>query len=126
MLTSFVLSPCVVKVPGTVWVEPALFWLIISMPTGSRKTTVYQFMRRMLEDVRRAAGCTGIYKSPVSNLFTIWLQMHITDSDPAWLLQDATFEKMGVIMAENKGRLLAMFDELSAFLTKIKLYNSVA
>ena len=42
------------------------------------------------------------------------------DTDPAWLLQDATFEKMGAIMAENKGRLLAMFDELSAFLT---LYN---
>ena len=63
-------------------------------------------------------------KKPCFNLFTIWLQMHITDSDPAWLLQDATFEKMGVIMAENKGRLLAMFDELSAFLTKIKLYNS--
>ena len=27
-------------------------------------------------------------------------------------------------MAENGGRLLAMFDELTAFLTKIKLYNS--
>ena len=40
------------------------------------------------------------------------------DPDPAWLLQDATFEKMGVIMAENKGRLLAMFDERSEFFNK--------
>ena len=61
LLTSFVLSPCVVKVPGTDWVEPSLLWLTISMPTGSRKTTVYQFMRRLLQDVRRAAGCSGRY-----------------------------------------------------------------
>ena len=31
---------------------------------------------------------------------------------------------MGALMAENGGRLLGMFDELSAFLTKIKLYSS--
>lgn len=50
--------------------------------------------------------------------------MSISDHDPTWLLQDATFEKMGVLMAENNGRLLAMYDELSAFLTKIKLYGN--
>ena len=46
------------------------------------------------------------------------------DTDPTWLLQDATFEKMGALMAENGGRQLGMFDELSAFLIKIKLYSS--
>ena len=46
------------------------------------------------------------------------------DHDPTWILQDATFEKMGVLMAENNGRLLAIYDELSAFLTKIKLYGN--
>ena len=46
------------------------------------------------------------------------------DTDPDWLLQDATFEKMGSSMAANGGRLLGLFDELSAFLTKIRLYNS--
>ncbi len=47
-----------------------------------------------------------------------------TDADSTWLIQDATFEKMGALMAENEGRLLGLFDELSAFLTKIRLYNS--
>ena len=47
-----------------------------------------------------------------------------SDHEPTWLLQDATFKKMGVIMAENNGRLLAIYDELSAFLTKIKLYGN--
>ena len=46
------------------------------------------------------------------------------DTESPWLLQDATFEKMGALMAENGGRLLGMFDELSTFLTKIKLYSS--
>lgn len=41
ILTSFVLSPAVIKVPGTDWVEPTLIWLTINMPTGSHKTTVY-------------------------------------------------------------------------------------
>ena len=46
------------------------------------------------------------------------------DSETVWLLQDATFEKMGALMAENKGRLLGIFDELTTFLTKIKLYSN--
>ena len=40
-------------VPGTDWVEPALVWLTISMPTGSRKTTVYQFLMDIIKSVRR-------------------------------------------------------------------------
>ena len=44
--------------------------------------------------------------------------------EPPWVLQDATFEKMDAPMAENGGRLLGIFDELSTFLTKIKLYSS--
>ena len=59
ILTSFVVSPAVVTVPGTDWVEPTLIWLTISMPTGSRKTTVYQFLKRMLQDIRREAKCKG-------------------------------------------------------------------
>ena len=31
---------------------------------------------------------------------------------------------MGVLMTENSGRLLGLYDEMSAFLTKIKLYSS--
>jgi hypothetical protein len=99
-----VLSPAQVKVPTTSWVEPGVIWLTISMPTGSRKTTVDQFLRSLLQDIRNTAGCA--------------------DTDEEWLLQDATFEKMGVLMADNCGRLLGLYDEMSSFLTKIKLYSS--
>ena len=47
-----------------------------------------------------------------------------TDSSPDSVMQDATFEKMGVLMSENGGTLLGLYDELSAFLTKIRLYTS--
>ena len=57
IFTSFVISPAVVAVPGTSWVEAAL---TISAPTGSRKTTVYQFLRGLLQDIRHMAGCTGM------------------------------------------------------------------
>ena len=122
ILTSFVISPAVVTVPGTDWVEPTLLWLTISMPTGSRKTTIYQFLKSLLTDIRKEAECRG---TPIISLMSTYCVLCIlTERDPSWLLMDATFEKMGVLMAENGGRLLGMFDELSAFLTKIKLYSS--
>ena len=48
----------------------------------------------------------------------------LVDADWSWFRSDATFKKMGVLMAENGGRLLGLYDEMSAFLTKIKLYSS--
>ena len=53
IITSFVMSPAIVKVPGTNWVETVLVWLMISMPTGSSKTTMYQFLRDILQSPLR-------------------------------------------------------------------------
>lgn len=66
ILTSFVASPAIVTVPGTDWVEPVIIWLTVSMPTGSRKTTIYQFLRSTLQEIRHAAQCTGMYGIHVS------------------------------------------------------------
>lgn len=60
ILTSLVISPAEVVVPNTDWVEPVLTWLTISMPTGSRKTTVYQFLQGLLQSIREATRCTGV------------------------------------------------------------------
>lgn len=38
-------------------------------------------------------------------------------------MKDTSFPKMGELMAENDGRLLGMFDELSSFLCKINVFN---
>ena len=63
ILTSFVISPTIVTVPNTDWEEATLIWLTISMPTGSRKTTIYQFLRRLLQDIHHEANCKGLLQA---------------------------------------------------------------
>ena len=95
------LSPSVVKVPGTDWTEPVLAWLTVSMPTGSGKSTLFQHLYSMMQEIRVMCG--------------------VTDEEPTWVFDDATFEKMGALMNENSCRLLGFYDEMSAFLTQINL-----
>ena len=103
IITSYITSPAMVAVPGTTWSEPALVWLCINMPTGSTKSSLFQYLQGIVVRVRKACGYTG--------------------RDPAWLLGDATCEKMGDLMATNGGRLLGLYDELSTFLTQLNLYR---
>ncbi len=103
ILTSYVQSPTVVNVPGTEWSERALVWLSINMPTGSTKSALYQYLHGVVNRVREKCG----YRP----------------RDPAWLLGDATCEKMGDLMATNGGRLLGLYDELTTFLTQLNLFR---
>ena len=41
-----------------------------------------------------------------------------------WNDPEATFEKMGAMMAKNHSKSLGLYDELSTFLTQINLYKS--
>ena len=59
ILTSYLLSPTVIKTPANNWMEAALIWLTISMPTGSRKSTVYQFLIDLLKKVRQRVQRKG-------------------------------------------------------------------
>ena len=103
ILTSYVQSPAVVCVPGTEWSERALVWLSVNMPTGSTKSALYQYLHGIVNRVREKCS----------------YQSH----DPAWLLGDASCEKMGDLMASNGGRLLGLYDELTSFLTQLNLYR---
>ena len=103
ILSSFILSPSIVQRPTTDWEEPALVWLTVCMLTGSGKSTLFHHLYSLLRDVQ--ARC------------------NVMEKDPSWVFDDATFEKMGAIMHENSGRLLGIYVELSAFLTKINLYR---
>ena len=103
ILCSFALSPASMRVPHTDWEEPVLLWLTISMPTGSGKSTLFRYLYDLMQHVRTLAG--------------------VAKSDPSWIMDDATFEKMGALMQENGSRLLGFYDELSAFLTQINLYK---
>lgn len=51
-------------------------------------------------------------------------KLELDESSPPWLLEEATFEKMWAMMAENYSKLLGLYDELSSFLTQVNLYKS--
>ena len=40
-----------------------------------------------------------------------------------WLLDEASFEKMGELMATNHSKLLGIYDELSTFLAQINVFR---
>ena len=103
VLCSYVLSPSIVTIPGTDWTEPVLIWLTVAMPTGSGKSTLFRHLYNLLSEVRREAG--------------------VAEDDPTWVLDDATFEKMGALMHENCSRILGFYDELSSFLTQVNLFR---
>lgn len=76
----------------------------IGMPTGSGKSPLYKFLLGLLRKTRA--------------------KLELPESSPPWLLEEATFEKMGTMMADNHCKLIGLYDELSSFLTQINLYKS--
>ena len=103
LLLSLFMSHCSVKVPGTVWVETTLLWIVIAMPPGSGKTPLFNFLTSILQRVRE--------------------KVKLAKQHPSWLLDEASFEKMGELMAHNHSKLLAMYDELSTFLAQMNVYR---
>ena len=103
ILVGFMLAHSKVEVVGTEWAEPVIMWISIGMPTGSGKSTIFTYLLGLLRKVRRRC---------------------CKDISPSWTVEEATFEKMGALMAGNDGKLLGLYDELSSFLTRINLYSS--
>ena len=99
LLGSFMLSPSVVKVPGTDWMKPVIVWMTVSMPTGSRKSTLFRHLYSLVRDMRTMCG--------------------LTDNHSPWVFDDASLEKKGALMKENSCRLLGFYDEFSAFSHKL-------
>jgi hypothetical protein len=102
-ITSFVISPAIVKVPNTEWTESALSWVTINMPSGSTMSSLCHYLNSIVMKIRHKCE----YKQV----------------DPEWLLGDCTCEKMGDLMSLNGGSLLGLFDELSTFLTQLNIYR---
>ena len=100
---AYFLSHSVVEVEKTDWMEPVLLWISIGMPTGSGKSPLFKYLLNIIRAIRKKCD--------------------LSDAKAGWLLEDATFEKMGDLMHNNHGKLLGLYDELSSFLTQINLYR---
>ena len=104
VIVSFFLAHSTVEVDGTQWVEPVIVWIAIGMPTGSGKSSLFNYFLTLIRQVRHQCSRKDIH-SP-------------------WTVEESSFEKMGALMASNDAKLLGLFDELSSFLTQINLYGS--
>ena len=74
------------------------------MPTGSGKSSLFNFFLSLLTKVRE--------------------RCHRKDIHHLWTVEESSFEKMGVLMANNDAKLWGLYDKLSSFLTQINLYGS--
>ena len=101
LVVGFAMSHSVVEVDGTDWQESVLLWLSIVMPTGMGKSPLCKFLRQL---VRRARSQCGY-----------------DDTNPAWLLDDQSFEKIGDSMCSNHFKLLGLYDELFTFLAQLNI-----
>jgi len=104
ILVSFMLAHSTVGVPGTDWREPVILWLAICMPSGTGKSLLSNYLQQILQKTR--TQCCG--KTP----------------QVPWTVDEASFEKMGALMAENNGKLLGLYDELTSFLSRMNLCKS--
>ena len=104
LTVGFAMSHSTVQVEGTDWVEPAILWISICMPTGSGKSGLCKFLKSLVDKARR--------------------ERKLSESDPSWCLDDQSFEKMGALMSDNHGKLLGLYDELAMFLSQINVFRS--
>ncbi len=72
---SFMLAHSNVVVDGTAWAEPVILWISIGMPTGSGKSSLFNYFLGLLRDVREKCGRKDIH--------------------PPWTVEESSFEKMG-------------------------------
>ena len=96
------MSHSAVEVEGIDWIEPVLLWISICMPTGSGKSSLCKYLRKLVEEAYSKCG--------------------LDDSSPSWILDDQSFEKMGASMHENHWKLLGLYDELPMFLSQINVF----
>ena len=94
IVTAFCMSHFSISVPSTEWVEPILLWISIGMPTGSGKSPLDKFLLGLMHQTRVKVG--------------------LNEASPSWLLEEATFEKMGAMMSENHSELFGLYDQLSS------------
>lgn len=101
LIVSFSMSHCAVEVEGTDWVEPVLLWISVCMPTGSGKTSLCKYLKRLVDKTHA----------------------NIEEDEHSWYLDDQSFEKMGAMMCDNYSKLMGLYDELAMFLSQMNIFR---
>ena len=103
LIVSFTMSHSVVEVEGTDWVEPVLLWISVCMPTGTGKSSLCKFLRKLIMEAEKLCG-------------------DHEDDSISWMMDNQSFKKMGDIMHKNYWKLLGLYDELSMLLSQVNIF----
>lgn len=110
ILMSYFSSHAVVNPFGTDWFKPMLVWIVIVMPTGAGKSTLFKFLK----------GILGTVKKRIEEIEKKDGNGKVAD----WVVEEASMEKMGAMMCDNSNKLIGIYDELTHFLTQINIYRN--
>ena len=93
----YVLKYTSVTIESADWIEPTIIWVLMHMPSGTRKSVIYNYIQSLLTDLE--------------------------DEDMVYQICESTFEKLGLIMEKNDGHLCWYFDEARHFFSQLGLYQ---
>ena len=88
------------------WREPLLSWIIMHMPSGTRKSAIYSFLENTLYD-------------KAIEIIRDAYQMKKEETE--FLVHETTFEKLGLLLQENEGKKLWVHDEIRHFWAQMGL-----
>ena len=133
-------TPLVFSVTGGMSRECTLFFKQLASLIAEKRDQIYSktlgwlccytsfaLLRSCIQCIR-GARCT--WECQLKHLFSHAIRenvrkiLKVSSANPSWLLDKATFVKMGDIMSRNKGRILGLYDELSSFLTQVNIWTS--
>ena len=88
-----------VELENSDWTEPTIAWILMHMPSGTRKSVVYKFVNDVMKCLEEP------------------------DMENSFKVCETTFEKLGLLMQANHNKMIWYFDEARHFFSQLGLYQ---
>ena len=88
-----------VTIEKTDWVEQTIFWPLMHMPSATRKSVIYNFLKDIINSLEDEEDMID------------------------FKVCETTFEKLGLLMQNNSGKMIWQFDEARHFFAQLGLYQ---
>ena len=103
----YVMGYSEIELENSDWWEPTILWSFMHMPRGTRKSLIYKFVNDLVSD-----SCGSDNNADEHG-----------EATPQYKVNETTFEKLGLIIASNEGKVDWYFDEGWHFFSQLGLYQ---
>ena len=102
----YVMDYSLVELDQSLWTDPLIVWPLIHAPSGTRKSRIHSFVNSLLK-------------------FEEYFETENEENQalPQYKVQETTFENLGLVMQNNRGRVIWFFDEARHFFAQLGYYN---